>query len=130
MRLRSLAARSAAPFVFLGGLTHLYLYRSKGYRSIPRIGPMFLLNAVMAVAVALVLVVKPGRVAASAGLGLSLVTLAAFGLSRSASGLQGFYERGLEPSPWAVVTLIAEFGALVPLTIAAYAPVRPRSAVP
>jgi hypothetical protein len=47
------------------------------------------------------------------GLGLSLGTLAAFGLSHTPMGLFNFREFGWEPAPQALVALVAELTAVV-----------------
>jgi hypothetical protein len=47
------------------------------------------------------------------GLGVSLGTLAAFGLSHTSMGLFNFREFGWEPAPQALVALVAELTAVV-----------------
>ena len=88
------------------GVSHAYLY-IHGYRHIPNIGPAFLLQASVSVAVAVLLVVGgPGwlRWAAAALAGGSLV---AFALSRTV-GVLGFTETGWQPSPHAAISAVAE----------------------
>jgi hypothetical protein len=76
----------------VSGISHAYLY-IHGYRHIPMIGTAFLLQASVSLAVA-VLILAGGSVVA-------------FLLSRTV-GLFGFSERGWQPSPHAVVDLVAE----------------------
>lgn len=90
----------------VSGVVHAYLY-VHGYRDIPTIGPAFLAQASVFCAVGvLILVGGPAwlRLVAVLGAGGSLL---AFALSRT-TGLFGFSETGWEPSPYALVSVIAE----------------------
>ena len=90
----------------VSGISHAYLY-IHGYQHIPTIGAAFILQASLSFAVAaLILIGGPGwlRWAAAMVAGGALV---AFVLSRTV-GLFGFSERGWQPSPHAVVDLVAE----------------------
>ena len=90
----------------VSGISHAYLY-IHGYQHIPTIGAAFILQASLSLAVAaLILIGGPGwlRWAAAMVAGGSVV---AFVLSRTV-GLFGFSERGWQPSPHAVVDLVAE----------------------
>jgi hypothetical protein len=90
----------------VSGVVHAYLYID-GYRFIPTIGPAFLLQASVFCALAvLILVGGPGwlSLAAAAGAAGSLI---AFALSRTV-GLFGFIEHGLQPSPYAAISVVAE----------------------
>jgi hypothetical protein len=120
----------AALLIGVGGYLHYSLY-VKGYRAIPTIGTAFLLQVISSaiVAVALIIPLKfrlhVGPVAMSAptiarfaGIGLSVGTLVAFVLSRLPGGLFNFQERGLQPAPESLLTIIAE-GAAVVLLVAA-----------
>jgi hypothetical protein len=101
--------------VAVSGIVHAYLY-IHGYRDIPTIGPAFLLQGSVFCALAvLILVGGPGwlRLAAAAGAAASLI---AFSLSRTV-GLFGFTEHGWQPSPYAVISVVAE--ALTVLLFAA-----------
>ena len=115
----------AAVLVAAGGYLHFCLYRN-GYRTIPTIGTAFLLQVIASSLVALALVlpihfaIRIGRhrLRAStgirlAGIGLSAGTLVAFLLSRLPGGIFNFEERGLQPAPQSLITLVAEGGAVL-----------------
>jgi hypothetical protein len=90
----------------VSGISHAYLY-IHGYRHIPMIGTSFIVQASVSFALAvLVLLGGPAwlRWAAAMLAGGSLV---AFALSRTV-GLFGFSEQGWQPSPHAVVSVVAE----------------------
>jgi hypothetical protein len=111
------------------GYLHADLY-IHGYRVIPFIGPAFLVQASGSFAVALLLIVGVAvtdeplalRLAAAA---LAAGALAGFVASRSV-GVFGFVERGLQPSPQALLSVLAEAGVL--LLLAADAVTRRRTA--
>lgn len=93
------------------GAVHAVLY-GHGYRAVPTIGPSFLVLAAASFAVGLlVLVGAPAPIRALAGL-LALGALFGFLLSRTV-GVAGFTERGLDPSPEAVESLVAEVATVV-----------------
>jgi hypothetical protein len=86
--------------------SHAYLY-IHGYHYIPTIGTAFLMQASASFALALLIIIGgPAwlRWVAAAVAGSSLV---AFALSRTI-GLFGFSERGWDPSPHAVISVMAE----------------------
>lgn len=83
---------AAATLVLAGGAIHLSLYLD-GYRSIPRIGVVFVANVVAAVVLAGALALRPMRASALAALSFSGATMVAFLLSRT-TGLLGFMEAG------------------------------------
>ena len=90
----------------VSGISHAYLY-IHGYQHIPMIGTSFIVQASVSFALAaLVLLGGPAwlRWAAAMLAGGSLV---AFALSRTV-GLFGFSEQGWQPSPLAVVSVVAE----------------------
>ncbi|WP_329046030.1 hypothetical protein OG738_30570 [Amycolatopsis sp. NBC_01488] len=93
------------------GYLHAELYVG-GYRVIPVIGPSFLAQASAAFAVAVLvaaggpLLLRPAAAALAAG------ALAGFVLSRT-TGLFGFSERGFEPAPEALLSVLAEVAVLV-----------------
>jgi hypothetical protein len=90
----------------VSGISHAYLY-IHGYQHIPMIGTSFIVQASVSFALAvLVLLGGPAwlRWAAAMLAGGSLV---AFALSRTV-GLFGFSEQGWQPSPHAVVSVVAE----------------------
>jgi hypothetical protein len=117
---------ATAGLVAAGGYVHFCLYRH-GYRTIPKIGVGFLLQAVTSVAVVAALLVGPhllarvvhvtdrlaNAVTELAAAMLAVGTLVAFALSRTPGGLFNFQERGLEPAPQALIALVAEIGVLV-----------------
>jgi hypothetical protein len=120
----------AALLIGFGGYLHYSLY-IKGYRAIPTIGTAFLLQVISSVIVAVALIVRlkfrlhVGPVAISAptiarlaGIGLSVGTLTAFVLSRLPGGLFNFQERGLQPAPQSLLTILAEAAAVVLLVAA------------
>ena len=94
----------AAACVLIGGIVHLQLW-ADGYRDVPNanLGRSFIANGVASVVVATLL--RLGGIAVSVG------TLVAFALSRTDRGIFGFTEQGLQPSPQAALTLVAEIGA-------------------
>jgi hypothetical protein len=107
MNAMNLALRVAiSASLAVSGVVHAYLY-TNGYRDIPTIGPAFLLQGSVFCALA-VLILAGGpawlRLAAAAGAAGSLV---AFALSRTV-GLFGFTETGWEPSPYALLSVVAE----------------------
>jgi plastocyanin len=116
----------AAAALLVGGLVHLQLYFD-GYRSIDKIGPSFLLNAMASAAVAGALAVRKDWFVRLAGIGVALATLGAFALSRQGDGLFSFRERGVTPSPQAVVALLVESAAILALAASFIPSVEDRS---
>lgn len=102
----------AAVALFVGGLIHLQLY-FEGYRSIAKIGPSFLVNAVASAVVAALLVARREWFVRVAGMGVAAGTVGAFILSRQGNGLFDFREHGLTPSPQAIIALVVEVAAIV-----------------
>jgi len=90
----------------VSGISHAYLY-IHGYRHIPMIGTAFLLQASVSLAVAVLILVGGPAWLRWAGAMLAGGSVVAFLLSRTV-GLFGFFERGWQPSPHAVVDLVAE----------------------
>jgi hypothetical protein len=90
----------------VSGISHAYLY-IHGYRHIPMIGTAFLLQASVSLAVAVLILVGGPAWLRWAGAMLAGGSVVAFLLSRTV-GLFGFSERGWQPSPHAVVDLVAE----------------------
>ena len=90
----------------VSGVSHAYLY-IHGYQHIPTIGTAFLVQASVSLALAaLILVGGPAWLQWAAAM-LAGGSLVAFGLSRTV-GLFGFSEHGWQPSPHAVLSLVAE----------------------
>jgi plastocyanin len=105
---------SAAIALLIGGLVHLQLY-FQGYRSIDKIGPSFLLNAIASALIAAAIVVRREWIVRLAGTGLAVGTIAAFVVSRQGNGLFDFREHGLNPSPQATIALVVEIAAFIML---------------
>jgi plastocyanin len=117
--IRGTAARSiAAAAVLVGGLVHLQLYFD-GYRSLPdaNLGRSFVLNGIASIAIAAALFVRRDALVRLAGLALTVGTLGAFAMSRRGDGVFGLRENGLQPSPQALVALVAELIALALLAV-------------
>jgi len=122
----------AAGCLAVSGYIHAYLY-DNGYRVIPRIGVSFLLQASASFAVAVLLPLTGLVLLRLAAAGLAGGALIAFAMSRTV-GIFGFVEHGLQPSPQAFISVIAEVTALValaaPAAIWLLAAYRRRSNIP
>lgn len=107
---------SAAIALLVGGLVHLQLYFD-GYRHLPdpNLGRSFIANGVASVIVAAALLVRRDALLRLAGIGVAVGTLGAFAMSRRGDGIFGLRETGLNPSPQALIALIAEVAAIVAL---------------
>jgi hypothetical protein len=90
-----------------------------GYRGIPTVGPLFLLNAISAAVIAVGLLWRGGWLLELAGLGYAATTLAAFFISVY-HGLFGFVDT-IHGTPQAVAG-IAEASAIVLLATAVAVP--------
>ena len=113
---------AAAACLAVTGYVHADLY-IHGYRVIPVIGPAFLVQASGSFAVALLLIVGAAVTAEPvalrvAGAALAAGALAGFVASRTV-GVFGFVERGLQPSPQALLSVLAEVGVVLLLAAAA-----------
>jgi hypothetical protein len=93
------------------GYVHANLYVDGGYRVIPTIGPSFLLLSSGAFAIAVLLLIGSSPVLRLGAAAIAAGALGGFVMSRTA-GVFGFTERGLQPAPQALVSLISELGAL------------------
>ncbi len=115
------------------GVIHLRLYYDS-YRDIPDsdIGRSFVLNAVGAGVVAVIVLVWRSRVALFAPLLLANATLIGFALSRTDSGILDFTEKGWNPTPDAALAVIVEIatGLLAVVALALEAPRPVRSGAP
>lgn len=100
-----------AAAMLASGVLHAYLY-VHGYRHIPTVGTGFLVQASVFCAVGALLAVGAPRWFGWASGLLSAGALAAFGMSRTV-GLFGFVETGLEPVPYAVLSVVAEAVAVL-----------------
>jgi hypothetical protein len=93
------------------GWAHLHLWQN-GYRHIPTIGPLFLIGAISALAVAAGLLLRPSRLLGLGGAGVEAGILA--GLIVSVNfGLFGFKES--LSAPFAVESIVLETAAVVTL---------------
>jgi hypothetical protein len=112
----SLLARiGAAGCLAASGLLHAQLYLH-GYRTIPGIGPAFLLQASGSLAVALLLTLNSAIVLRLAAAALAAGALLGFIASRTI-GVVGFVEYGLQPAPQALISLLVETAALALLAV-------------
>src|SRR5436305_648681 len=104
----------AAVLLVAGGVIHYHLWE-EGYRHIPTIGPLFLLNFIGSVALAAAVLFSRHRLTVTvAGIVFAAGSLAALVLSRTV-GVFGFTE-----TIWtsqAVRTLLSEVGAIATLGV-------------
>jgi predicted lipoprotein with Yx(FWY)xxD motif len=107
---RSAAAIAGAALLIASGSIHLDLYLT-GYRSIPTIGWMFLLQVISAYALALAIAVTRHPLAAAAGAAFALGTLAGYLLSLKV-GLFGFTEVRTTAGIVAAIIDVTAFAAL------------------
>jgi len=107
MSLTSILVRlGLAVSLTVSAASHAYLY-VHGYRHIPTIGTAFMIQASLSFAIALVILVGGPGWLRWAGAALAAGSLVAFVLSRTV-GLSGFLERGWDPAPYAVISVLAE----------------------
>ncbi|MFE6887183.1 hypothetical protein [Streptomyces sp. NPDC057694] len=102
----------------VSGTVHAQLYID-GYRSVPTIGVMFLIQGAASIALAVLLLLSPPGgipvVLRLAAVGVALGALVGFGASRTV-GVFGFTEHGLRPAPQAALSVLAELTVLALLT--------------
>ncbi|KAA2250127.1 hypothetical protein F0L68_38960 [Solihabitans fulvus] len=106
---------AAAACLAVSGYVHADLY-VHGYRGIPGVGPAFLVQAAASFALAALLLAGGAGILRLMGVGLAASSLVGFVLSRTV-GVFGFVERGFQPAPQAVVSVLVEvavLGLLVP----------------
>jgi hypothetical protein len=106
---------AAAGCLAATGYLHALLYL-RGYRAIPGIGPAFLLQASGSLAVAVLLLAAAPPILRLGAAGLAAGALFGFGLSRTV-GILGFVERGLDPAPYALLSILAEAATLLLLVV-------------
>jgi hypothetical protein len=111
----NLALLAGAGLVAASALIHLYLW-ADGYRHVSTIGPLFLAQGVIGLALAVLLVAYPKAIAAAVGVGYLLATLVGLVLSASV-GFLGFMDTF--DAPWANTSLVVEAAGLLTLTVAA-----------
>jgi hypothetical protein len=93
------------------GFVHANLYVDGGYRAIHVVGPSFLLLSSGAFAVAALLLISGSPVLRLGAAAVAAGALGGFAMSRTV-GVFGFTERGLQPAPQALISLISELSAL------------------
>ncbi|MFF7901711.1 hypothetical protein ACIP4X_33510 [Streptomyces sp. NPDC088817] len=110
------AVRTAIAATLAGsGYIHARLYVDE-YRSLPVVGPLFLLQASVSFAVAALLLIGMPPLLRLAAAGVALGALAGFAASRTV-GVFGFTEHGLRPAPQALLSILAEAGTLLLLAV-------------
>jgi plastocyanin len=105
----------AALALLVAGLVHLDLYFG-GYRSagsVPAFGRSIMLDAIAFGVVAAAVAARREWFVRVAGIVVPAATVAAFAYTHRGHTLLGFRGSGLEPSPQAVVALVAELAAIV-----------------
>jgi predicted lipoprotein with Yx(FWY)xxD motif len=107
---RSWSGIAGAGLLIASGSIHLDLYLT-GYRTIPTIGPLFLLQVIAAFALALAILATGSWLADAAGAGFALATLGGYLLSLRV-GLFGFTEVRTTAGIVAGVIDVAAFAAL------------------
>lgn len=95
----------------VSGFIHARLY-ADGYRFIHVVGWMFLLQASASFAIALLVLVGAPLLLRLAAAGAAAGALVGFALSRTV-GVFGFTERGWQPSPDALISVVVEVGTLL-----------------
>jgi predicted lipoprotein with Yx(FWY)xxD motif len=112
---RSASGIAGAALLIASGAIHLDLYLT-GYRSIPTIGWLFLLQVIAAYVLALAIPVTGHRLAAAAGAAFALGTLGGYLLSLKV-GLFGFTEVRTTAGIVAGIIDVAAFAALATATV-------------
>lgn len=95
----------------VSGYIHAQLYVS-GYRFVHIIGVMFLLQASVSFAIAALLLVGGPPALRVVAAGAAIGALAGFAASRTV-GVFGFTERGFQPAPQALYSVLAETATLL-----------------
>jgi predicted lipoprotein with Yx(FWY)xxD motif len=104
-----------AGLLFATGAIHLDLYLT-GYRTIPTIGWLFLLQVITAFGLGLIILASRSRLAAAAGAGFAIATLGGYLLSLRVS-LFGFREVRTTAGVVAGLIEVATFAALIAFTL-------------
>jgi predicted lipoprotein with Yx(FWY)xxD motif len=107
---RSWLGIAGAALLVASGAIHLDLYLT-GYRTIPTIGPLFLLQVIAAFALAAAILVTRNWLAEAAGAGFAISTLGGYLLSLWV-GLFGFTEVRTTAGIWAGIIDVAAFATL------------------
>jgi hypothetical protein len=117
------ALRAAiAATLAVSGYIHAQLYIS-GYRYIHAIGVMFLIQASVSFALAVLLPIGRSMLLRIAATGVAAGALSGFAASRTI-GVLGFTERGLQPSPQSLISILMEAATLLLLAPALIRTVR------
>ncbi|HEY0804777.1 MAG TPA: hypothetical protein VGD84_06925 [Pseudonocardiaceae bacterium] len=124
--MRAMVRLATAACLAATGYLHTDLYLH-GYRAIPFVGLSFLLLASGSFAVAMLLLMSGSPVLRLLAAGLAAGALLGFLASRTV-GLFGFSERGLDPAPQSLLSLLFEFGVLAALAFSLVAGRHPRMA--
>lgn len=123
--LASLSARAAITVTIAGGavctvgsgVIHLYLWgKQYGYRDIPTIGPLFLLQGIVAILLGLLVLVSRRVLVLLAAAGMLVVSVVALVIAIEV-GLFGFRDSWLAPYAW--TTFYEEIVGAVLLLVAA-----------
>jgi hypothetical protein len=114
-RVETALLSAAAALMVASGLIHLYLWHL-AYRHIATLGPLFLVQAIAALVLAVSLTAARRGFLLLAALGLMAGTIVGFILVTTV-GLFGFTLNSI--TGWAVAALATEAGAIVTLTAAA-----------
>ncbi|KOU34894.1 hypothetical protein [Streptomyces sp. WM6378] len=115
--MKSTLARTIVPRTGLAatlaasGYIHAQLYIT-GYRYIHVIGVMFLLQASASFAIAALLLIGDPPLIRLAAAGAAAGALGGFAVSRT-TGVFGFVERGLQPSPQSLISILVETATLL-----------------
>ncbi|WP_371400538.1 hypothetical protein OHA10_21405 [Kribbella sp. NBC_00662] len=111
----TLAALPVAFCLAVAGYIHAQLY-VRSYHAIPYIGTSFRWDAAASFAVAALLLVRNATVLRVVAIGLCFSGLGGFAGSRTV-GLFGFTERGWQPAPQALLSVLAWVAALILLLV-------------
>lgn len=122
---------AAAVTLAVSGYIHAQLYLD-GYRFIHAIGVMFLIQAAASFGLATLLlaaaVIPPPALVQLAAAGAALGALAGFAASRTI-GVFGFTERGFQPAPQALLSVLAEIATVLLLVLASARLLRRRGGI-
>jgi hypothetical protein len=92
--------------LLVSAASHGYLY-VHGYQFIPAVGPGFLILTSVSVSSAILIALGGPAWLRVVALLISLGALGAFAMSRTV-GVMGFLERGWQPAPHALISVLAE----------------------
>ena len=122
----TLVIAAGAVCVLGSGVIHLYLWgKQYGYRSIPTIGPLFLLQGIVSILIGLVTIITRRLVAVLIAAGLLIVSFCSLIIAVE-HGLFGFQDSWY--APYAKTTLYEEIAGAVLLVVAAVALAWPQRA--